>query len=74
MAKGMKKRLSEQQEFEIMKLVMDKFLWLGFILMAFGMYKMFTDTIYTGLTWMVVGAVLLILFMLIIVKEYEIVR
>ena len=74
MARQMKKRLSEQQEFEIMKLVLDKFLWLGFILMAFGMYKMFTDTIYTGLTWIVVGAVLLILFMLIIVKEYEIVK
>ena len=70
----MKKRLSQQQEFEIMKLVLDKFLWLGFILMAFGMYKMFTDTIYTGLTWIVVGAVLLILFMLIIVKEYEVVK
>ena len=74
MARQMKKRLSEQQEFEIMKLVLDKFLWLGFILMAFGMYKMFTDTIYTGLTWIVVGAVMLILFMLIIVKEYEIVK
>lgn len=74
MARTMKKRLSEQQEFEIMKLVLDKFLWLGFVLMAFGMYKMFTDTIYTGLTWIVVGAVLLILFMLIIVKEYEIVK
>lgn len=74
MARQMKKRLSEQQEFEIMKLVLDKFLWLGFVLMAFGMYKMFTDTIYTGLTWIVVGAVMLILFMLIIVKEYEIVK
>jgi hypothetical protein len=74
MAGKMKKRLSEQQEFEIMKLVLDKFLWLGFVLMAFGMYKMFTDTVYTGLTWIVVGAVLLILFMLIIVKEYEIVK
>ncbi|TKJ40225.1 hypothetical protein CEE37_07830 [candidate division LCP-89 bacterium B3_LCP] len=74
MAGKMKKRLSEQQEFEVMKLVLDKFLWLGFIIMAFGMYKMFTDTIYTGLTWIVVGAVLLVIFMLIIVKEYEIVR
>ncbi len=74
MAKKTKKRLSEQQEFEIMKLVMDKFLWLGFILMAFGMYNMFTNTIYAGLTWIVVGAIILILFMLIIVKEYEVIR
>lgn len=70
----MKKRLTSQQEFEIMKLVLDKFLWLGFILMAFGMYKMLTDTISMGLTWIVVGAIILILFMVLIVKEYEIVR
>ena len=70
----MKKRLSQQQEFEIMKLVLDKFLWLGFIIMAYGLYNMFADTIYTGLTWLVVGAIILILFMLIIVKEYEIVK
>lgn len=74
MARKMKKRLSEQQEFEILKLVLDKFLWLGFILMAFGMFKMYTSTIYEGLTWSVAGAVLLVLFMVLIVKEYEIIR
>ncbi len=71
---SMKKRLTEQQEFEIMKMVLDKFLWLGFILMAFGMYKMFTDTINIGLSWIVVGAIILILFMILIVKEYEIIK
>ncbi|MAE43056.1 hypothetical protein CMO93_04745 [Candidatus Woesearchaeota archaeon] len=70
----MKKRLSEQQEFEIMKLVLDKFLWLGFIVMGFGMYQMFAASIPVGLIWLVVGAILLILFMLLIVKEYEVVR
>lgn len=69
-----KKRLSEQQEFEILKLVLDKFLWLGFILMAFGLYQMYTTTIYEGLTWMVSGAILLLVFMVLIVKEYEIIR
>jgi len=70
----MKKRLSEQQEFEIMKLVLDKFLWLGFIIMGFGLYQMFAAGIPFGLMWMVVGAVVLILFMILIVKEYEMVR
>ena len=70
----MKKRLSEQQEFEIMKLVLDKFLWLGFIIMGFGLYQMFTVGIPVGLMWMVVGAVVLILFMILVVKEYEMVR
>jgi len=70
----MKKRLTQQQEFEIMKLVLDKFLWLGFIVMGFGMYEMFYNTVPIGLAWIVVGAILLILFMILIVKEYEVVR
>ena len=70
----LKKRLTEQQEFEIMKLVLDKFLWLGFIIMGFGLYQMYALGIAFGLMWMVAGAILLILFMLLIVKEYEIVR
>lgn len=72
--KNLKKRLTEQQEFEIMKLVLDKFLWLGFIIMGFGLYQMYAAGIAFGLVWMVAGAILLILFMLLIVKEYEIVR
>lgn len=70
----MKKRLSEQQEFEIMKLVLDKFLWLGFIVMGFGVYQMFSTSIPAGLTWIITGAILLILFMILIVKEYEVIR
>ena len=70
----MKKRLTQSEEFEIMKLVLDKFLWLGFGVMAFGLYKLFTDTFTSGITWLVVGAIVLILFLIIIVKEYEIIR
>lgn len=70
-----KKRLSEQQEFEIMKLVLDKFLWLGFIVMGWGMYLSLTaESIMEGVWHLVAGAVLLLLFLIIIVKEYEIVR
>ncbi|MFC1768502.1 hypothetical protein ACFLZX_01940 [Nanoarchaeota archaeon] len=70
----MKKRLTISEEFEIMKLVLDKFLWLGFIIMAFGMYTMYDKTFTDGLVWIIVGAIVLILFMIIIVKEYEIIR
>ena len=70
----MKKRLTEEQEFEIMKLVLDKFLWLGFAIMAFGLYKVVTDTLQAGFTWIVTGAIILVLFLVLIVKEYEIVR
>jgi len=70
----MKRRLSEQQEFDIMKLVLDKFLWLGFGIMAYGLYLMYTSAIPLGLSWMVAGAVILLLFTWIIVKQYEIIR
>ena len=70
----MKRRLSEQQEFDIMKMVLDKFLWLGFGIMAYGLYLMFNTTIQIGLTWILTGAVILLLFTWIIVKEYEVIR
>jgi hypothetical protein len=73
MAKKPKKRLTQAEEFEILKLVLDKFLWLGFGIMAFGLYNIFKADIATGIMWMIVGAALLVIFMYVIVKEYEIV-
>ena len=68
-----KRKLTEDQEFQIMKLVLDKFLWLGFVVMGWGMYKSLAEaTIMAGLWYMIAGAVLLVLFLLLIVKEYEI--
>ena len=69
----MKKRMTAQQEFEIMKLVLDKFLWLGFIVMGWGMYKSLTETFLSGIWYMIAGAVLLVVFLIVIVKEYEII-
>jgi hypothetical protein len=72
----MKKRLSPQQEFDILKLVLDKFLWLGFGIMAFGLYIIIVqaDSIYRGFAFMIVGSIVLILFMMLLIKEYEIIR
>jgi len=69
-----KKRLTQSEEFDIMKLVLDKFLWLGFGIMAFGLYQVFMATFKTGFTWIIVGAVVLVLFMMLIIKEYEIIK
>lgn len=75
MARNGKKRLTEDQEFQIMKLVLDKFLWLGFVVMGWGMYVSLTaESLMEGIWHMIAGAVLLLLFLIIIVKEYEIVR
>ncbi len=69
----MKKKLSKAQEFEVMKLVLDKYLWLGFLVMAFGMYKMMEVNIMSGIYYLIAGSIVLILFMVFIVKEYEII-
>jgi len=70
-----KKRLTTAQEFEVMKLVLDKFLWLGFIVMGWGMYISLTaESVLEGVWHMIAGAVMLLLFLIIIIKEYEIVK
>ena len=68
-----KKRMTDEQEFEIMKLVLDKFLWLGFIVMGWGMYLSLTaESVLEGIWHMLAGAVLLLIFLVMIVKEYEV--
>ena len=53
-----KKRLTGDQEFQIMKLVLDKFLWLGFIVMGWGMYLSLSQgTVLPGLWYMIAGAI-----------------
>ena len=70
----MKKRLTQSEEFEIMKIVLDKFLWFGMIIMTFGVYSIFNDPIDKGVSYLVIGAVLLILFLVLIIREYEVIR
>jgi len=69
-----KRRLTQSEEFDILKLVLDKFLWLGFIVMALGLFTILKGSFAEGITWIIVGAIILILFMWIIVKEYEIIE
>ena len=70
-----KKKLTEAQEFEIMKLVLDKFLWLGFAIMAVGFFVSVSGgSLFNAIAYLVAGALILVLFMILIVKEYEIVK
>lgn len=71
-----KKKLTFDQEFQIMKLVLDKFLWLGFAIMAFGLYMIVLNEnyIYKGISFMIVGVIILVLFMMLLIKEYEIIK
>ncbi len=53
----MKKRLTQAEEFEIMKLVLDKFLWLGIAIMGMGVYIMvagkMADAVVRGLGFVI---------------------
>ena len=70
----MKKRFTPTEEFEIMKLVLDKFLWLGVAIMAFGLYRIFSGTDMSGFSLIIIGAIILVIFLILLVKEYEIVK
>ncbi len=70
----MKKRLTDQQEFEVMKLVLDKFLWIGTFIMVFGLWLIFKGMTLDGVAVISIGAIILILLLIIIVKEYEIIK
>jgi len=70
----MKKRLTPSEEFDIMKMVLDKFLWLGVAIMAFGLYRIFVGTSMSGFSLIITGSIILVLFLILIVKEYEIVK
>ncbi len=71
--KKKKRKLNTAQEFEIFKLVLNKFLWIGFILMIYGVYKSaIVYDVFEGILWMIGGVVLLLLLVRILVKGYEI--
>ena len=65
-------RLTQAEEFEVLKIVLDKFLWLGFIIMGLGLFSIFQGNFSDGFTWIIIGSIVLILFIVIIVKEFEI--
>jgi hypothetical protein len=69
----MKRVITKQEEFEIMKLVLDKFLWLGVIIMAYGFYRIvsLSESFWYGLTILGAGALVLLLLIWILMKEYN---
>ncbi|MBS3112779.1 hypothetical protein J4418_01735 [Candidatus Woesearchaeota archaeon] len=68
----MKKRLAQEHQFEILLLVLDKVLWLGFGIMTFGLYKMTsTGIVSEGLNYLIAGIILLTIFVWLLIKEYH---
>ena len=72
--KHIKRRLTGSEEFEIMKLVLDKFLWLGAASMGYGLFLALSDDVNNGLYFILAGALVLIAFAFIIIREFERIR
>ncbi len=68
----MKHRLTQDQEFQILKMVLNVFLWLGVIVMLFGGWQIIQGQLNSGITWIAAGAVVLVLFIVLILKHYEV--
>ena len=70
----LKRRLTHTEEFEIMKLVLDKFLWVGTALMGYGLYVSIARTFNEGLYFIIAGAVVMLVFAWLVIKEFEQIR
>jgi hypothetical protein len=73
--KKQKRVLSKEEEFKIMHAVFDKFLLLSVLVMIVGLVKIaFSNDVLTGFLIIVGGAILLLIFALLLIKEYEIIK
>ena len=68
--------LTRDEEFQLMKLVLDKFLWLGTAGMAVGLYMILNPSYNenTGLLILLTGALILLLFTAVIMRNFHIHR
>ncbi len=70
-----KRTLTRQEEFDILKLVLDKFLWVSVAILLYGMWRIVHDLdFHVGIWVLGAGVVLLLIFMAILVREYEVSR
>ena len=72
----MKKHLTRQEEFDILKIVLDKFLLLSVFLLALWIYMIISasTSIVIGLSVLLGGVVLLIILTIMLIKEYEFIK
>jgi hypothetical protein len=70
-----KRMISRDEEFKIMNLVFDKFLLLSVLVILVGLVKLlFTDDFLIGFMVVVSGAILLLIFALLLIKEYDFIK
>ncbi|MFQ5474723.1 MAG: hypothetical protein ACE5DM_02705 [Candidatus Nanoarchaeia archaeon] len=70
-----KKRLTQDQEFQVMSMVLDKFLWIGTLLLLYALYLGVAAGEYgQGISWGIAGIVIWLIFGILLIREYEIIR
>jgi hypothetical protein len=69
-----KRRLASHEEFEIMKIVLDKFLWIGAALMFWGIFRCISASFAEGFWYILAGALVMLVFAWIVIKEFEAIR
>ena len=71
----MKRHLTRQEEFDILKIVLDKFLLLAVFLLALGLYLVLTsENFLLSLSIIIAGVILMIIMTIILVREYEFIK
>ena len=71
----MKKHLTRQEEFDILKIVVDKFLLLAVFFVGYGIFKIVDSAEFTvGFCVLLAGVILLIIMSVIFVREYEFIK
>ena len=74
MAAKIKRRLSSSEEFEVMKIVLDKVLWVGTAVLIYGLIIALQGEINSSIYYIIAGAAVLFVFAYFIVKEFERIR
>ena len=72
----MKRHLTRQEEFDVLKIVLDKFLLLSVFMLAYGIFKIIEEStnFLVGLSVLIAGVILLIILTVILVREYEFIK
>jgi len=67
-----KRTFTPDQEFQMMKMVLDKFLWVGTVVIVYGAYLMAVKADITdSLLMIAAGIVVFIIFIAMLVRDYE---
>lgn len=69
-----KRKLSGSEEFDVMKLVLDKFLWIGAALMGWGLYRSVAFAFQDGFWYILTGALVMLVFSWVVIREFELIR